>query len=164
MVFLLYIHNIPLHSVSIHFLIKSHQGTGKKTYADFYPNTDFHFELTEELKEQTWKSKPRSAWEKVKAVRQVERPSALDYMDSIFDIFVEAHGDRGFADDKALIGGIGFIEGQPVTVVADIKGKDFKERGAPGFFQELGRNQAGKPVEEHRAAACKGQGKGKPCG
>ncbi len=96
---------------TIHFLIKSHQGTGKQTYAGFYPNTDFHFELSEELKEQTWKSKPRSAWEKVKAVRQVERPSALDYMDSIFDIFVEAHGDRGFADDKALIGGIGFIEG-----------------------------------------------------
>lgn len=71
---------------TIHFLIKSHQGTGKQTYAGFYPNTDFHFELSEELKEQTWKSKPRSAWEKVKAVRQVERPSALDYMDSIFDI------------------------------------------------------------------------------
>lgn len=112
---------------TIQFLIKSHQNTGKKTYADFYPNTEFHFELSEELKEQTWKSRPRSAWEKVKAVRQVERPSALDYMDSIFDIFIEAHGDRGFADDKALIGGIGFIEGQPVTVVADIKGKDFKE-------------------------------------
>ena len=122
---------------TIHFLIKSHQGTGKKTYADFYPNTDFHFELTEELKEQTWKSKPRSAWEKVKAVRQVERPSALDYMDSIFDIFVEAHGDRGFADDKALIGGIGFIEGQPVTVVADIKGKDFKECQERNFGMPL---------------------------
>ncbi len=122
---------------TIHFLIKSHQGTGKQTYAGFYPNTDFHFELSEELKEQTWKSKPRSAWEKVKAVRQVERPSALDYMDSIFDIFVEAHGDRGFADDKALIGGIGFIEGQPVTVVADIKGKDFKECQERNFGMPL---------------------------
>ena len=72
---------------TIRFLIKSHQGTGKRTYADFGLDTDFHFELSEELKEQSWKSKPRSAWEKVKAVRQVERPSALDYMDSIFDIF-----------------------------------------------------------------------------
>jgi len=122
---------------TIHFLIRSHRGTGKKTYADFGPNADFHFELTEELKEQSWKSKPRSAWEKVKAVRQVERPSATDYMDHIFDIFVEAHGDRGFADDKALIGGIGFIEGQPVTVIADLKGKDFKECQERNFGMPL---------------------------
>lgn len=122
---------------TIQFLIKSHQNVGKKTYADFYPNTEFHFELNEQLKEQTWKSKPRSAWEKVKAVRQVERPSALDYMDSIFDIFIEAHGDRGFADDKALIGGIGFIEGQPVTVIADIKGKDLKECQERNFGMPL---------------------------
>lgn len=122
---------------TIRFLVKSHQCTGKKTYADFDSETDFHFELSEELKEQSWKSKPRSAWEKVKAVRQVERPSALDYMDSIFDIFVEAHGDRGFADDKALIGGIGFIEGQPVTVVADIKGKDIKECQERNFGMPL---------------------------
>lgn len=122
---------------TIRFLVRSHQCTGKKTYADFRSETGFHFELSEELKEQSWKSKPRSAWEKVKAVRQVERPSALDYMDSIFDIFVEAHGDRGFADDKALIGGIGFIEGQPVTVVADIKGKDIKECQERNFGMPL---------------------------
>ena len=122
---------------TIHFLIKSHRNTGKKTFADFGPDTDFHFELSEELKEQTWKSKPRSAWEKVKAVRQVERPSATDYMDHIFDFFVEAHGDRGFADDKALIGGIGFIEGQPVTVIADLKGKDFKECQERNFGMPL---------------------------
>lgn len=122
---------------TIRFLIKSHQGTGKNTYADFGVDSDFHFELSEELKEQSWKSRPRSAWEKVKAVRQVERPSALDYMDSIFDIFVEAHGDRGFSDDKALIGGIAFLEGQPVTVVADIKGKDFKECQERNFGMPL---------------------------
>lgn len=109
------------------FLVKAHQCTGKKTYADFSEDDGSHFELSEELKEQSWKSKPRSAWEKVKAVRQVERPSATDYMKHIFDIFVEAHGDRGLHDDKALIGGIGFLDGQPVTVIADLKGKDFKE-------------------------------------
>lgn len=122
---------------TIHFLIKSHRGPDKKTYTDFGPNADFHFELSEELKEQSWKSKPRSAWEKVKAVRQVERPSATDYMDHIFDIFVEAHGDRGFADDKALIGGIGFLEGQPVTVIADLKGRDFKECQERNFGMPL---------------------------
>ncbi len=112
---------------TIHFLIKSHQCTGKKTYADFSEDKGEHFQLSETLKEQTWHSIPRSAWEKVKAVRQVERPAATDYMEHIFDVFVEAHGDRGFKDDAAVVGGIAFIEGQPVTVIADIKGKDFKE-------------------------------------
>ena len=112
---------------TIHFLVKAHQGKGKKTYADFCEDKGWHFELSEALKEQSYHSIPRSAWEKVKAVRQVERPAATDYMNHIFDVFVEAHGDRGYMDDAALIGGIAFIEGQPVTVIADIKGKDFKE-------------------------------------
>lgn len=122
---------------TIHFLIKSHQCVGKKTYADFHEGKNEHFELSEALKEQTWYSKPRTAWEKVRAVRQVERPSATDYMEHIFDIFVEAHGDRGFNDDKALIGGIGFIDGQPVTVVADLKGKDIKECQERNFGMPL---------------------------
>ena len=58
-------------------------------------------------------------------------------MEHIFDVFVEAHGDRGFHDDKALIGGIGFIEGQPVTVIADLKGKDFKECQERNFGMPL---------------------------
>ena len=112
---------------TIYFLIKTHQCNGKKTYADYKPNEEFHFELSETLKEQSWFSSPRSAWEKVKAVRQVERPSASDYIAYIFDFFVESHGDRAFHDDKAMIGGLAFIDGQPVTIIADEKGKDFKE-------------------------------------
>lgn len=112
---------------TIYFLIKTHQCNGKKTYADYKPNEEFHFELSETLKEQSWFSSPRSAWEKVKAVRQVERPSASDYISYIFDFFVESHGDRAFRDDKAMIGGLAFIDGQPVTIIADEKGKDFKE-------------------------------------
>ena len=112
---------------TIYFLIKTHQCNGKKTYADYKPNEEFHFELSETLKEQSWFSSPRSAWEKVKAVRQVERPSASDYISYIFEFFVESHGDRAFRDDKAMIGGLAFIDGQPVTIIADEKGKDFKE-------------------------------------
>lgn len=123
---------------TIYFLINAHQCVGKKTYADFSGGEkDFHFELTEELKEKTWYSAPRTAWEKVKAVRQVERPSAADYMKYIFDVFVEAHGDRCFSDDKALIGGIAFLEGQPVTVIADLKGKDFAECQERNFGMPL---------------------------
>ena len=112
---------------TIYFLVKTHQCNGKKTYADYRPNEEFHFKLSETLKEQSWFSTPRSAWEKVKAVRQVERPSASDYISHIFDFFVESHGDRAFRDDKAMIGGLTFLDGQPVTIIADEKGKDFKE-------------------------------------
>jgi acetyl-CoA carboxylase carboxyl transferase subunit beta len=112
---------------TIHFLINSHKWVGVKSYANFVDDNGDKFMLSELLKEQTRLSSPKSAWEKVKGVRQVERPSATDYMNEIFDYFIEAHGDRLFSDDKALIGGLGFIEGQPVTVVADLKGKDFKE-------------------------------------
>lgn len=112
---------------TIYFLIKTHQCNGKKTYADYRPNEEFHFELSETLKEQSWFSIPRSAWEKVKAVRQVKRPSASEYISHIFDFFVESHGDRAFRDDKAMIGGLAFLDGQPVTIIADEKGKDFRE-------------------------------------
>lgn len=122
---------------TIHFLIKAHQCVGKNTYADFRAETGFHFELSELLKEQAVYSKPQSPWEKIRAVRQVERPGATDYMKYIFDIFVEAHGDRNYRDDKALIGGIAFLEGQPVTVIADLKGKNLKECQERNFGMPL---------------------------
>lgn len=111
---------------TIYFLVKAHQ-CQEKEYADFTPGKEFHFVLNEILKEQVWKVRPKDAWEKVKAARRMERASACDYMEHIFDYFVEAHGDRAFGDDSAIIGGIGFLDGQPVTVIADHKGKDIKE-------------------------------------
>ena len=109
---------------TLYFLIMTHRAKEGK-YAEF--KKDFRFELNEIIKERSWKTLPITAWEKVKAVRQVGRPSAIDYMDHIFDYFVEAHGDRGFRDDAAIVGGIAFLDGQPVTVIADVKGKDVKE-------------------------------------
>lgn len=111
---------------TLYFLIKSHQGR-EGEYADFTKGKEFHFVLNEVLKEQTWKMRPVNAWEKVKAARRLERADARDYMSCIFDYFVEAHGDRHFRDDPAMIGGIGFLEGQPVTVIGECKGKDGKE-------------------------------------
>ena len=111
---------------TIYFLIKAHQ-CKEGEYADFTPGKEFHFVLNEILKEQVWKVQPKGAWEKVKAARRMERASACDYMEYIFDYFVEAHGDRAYRDDPAIIGGIGFLDGQPVTVIADHKGKDIKE-------------------------------------
>lgn len=122
---------------TIHFLITAHQGVGEKKYDHFGDEADYKFELSENLKEQTWNATPCTAWEKVKAVRQVDRPSAVQYMDTIFDVFVEAHGDRGFSDDKALIGGIAFIGMQPVTVIADLKGNSFEECQKRNFGMPL---------------------------
>lgn len=121
---------------TIFFLVKSHQQNGKASWANFDENAA-KFELNEILKEQTWHEKPRSAWEKVKTVRQVERASALDYMRFIFDDFVEAHGDRYFADDPAIVGGIGYLDGQPVTIIADVKGKTFAECQMRNFGMPL---------------------------
>lgn len=111
---------------TLYFLIHAHRCSGKRSWADFQ-GKDFHFHMTEILKERVWYEQPKTAWEKVKGVRKMERPSALDYMDRIFDSFVEAHGDRNFADDKAIVGGIGFIADQPVTVIADVRGSTVNE-------------------------------------
>ena len=111
---------------TLYFLIHAHQCVGKKSWADF-KGSDFHFHMTEILKERMWYEQPKSAWDKVKGVRRIERPSALDYMEHIFHSFVEAHGDRCFADDPAIVGGIAFIEDQPLTVIADVRGSTFKE-------------------------------------
>ena len=88
---------------------------------------DKRFMYTEILKELTWKSRSLTAWEKVKAVRQAIRPSAKDYMDYIFDFFVEAKGDRAYGDDQAIMGGIAMLNGQPITVIADMKGNTIEE-------------------------------------
>lgn len=111
---------------TIYFLIKAHQ-CREGEYGAFTPGKEFHFVLNEILKEQSWTVRPKDAWEKVKAVRKAERPQAVDYMEYIFDYFVEAHGDRAFRDDPAIIGGIGFLDGQPVTVIAEDKGKNMQE-------------------------------------
>ncbi|MDZ7794005.1 MAG: acetyl-CoA carboxylase carboxyltransferase subunit alpha [Spirochaetia bacterium] len=68
-----------------------------------------------------------SAWDKVTLARHPERPTALDYIDRVFDNFLEMHGDRQGGDDAALIGGIGFFEGIPVTVLAQQKGRNLKD-------------------------------------
>jgi len=66
-------------------------------------------------------------WEKVSIARMAERPTSEDYIRLIFDDFIELHGDRLYSDDKAIIGGIGLLEGIPVTVIGQQKGRSTKE-------------------------------------
>ena len=111
---------------TLYFLIKTHERRRNGSFAGF-ANAGERFVLSEILKEKSALQAPVSAWEKVKAVRRVQRPSALDYAGYVFDHFIESHGDRCFGDDPAIVGGIAFLDGQPVTVIADVKGSTMKE-------------------------------------
>lgn len=71
--------------------------------------------------------KDLSAWDKVKLARDRQRPTAIDYIHSIFDGFIELHGDRYYGDDKAIVGGLGFLKGIPVTIIGVQKGQETKE-------------------------------------
>ncbi len=73
-------------------------------------------------------SSPRhSIMETLALARHIQRPTTLDFINLIFDDFIELHGDRFFADDKAMVGGIALFEGIPVTVIGQQKGKNTKE-------------------------------------
>ena len=73
------------------------------------------------------------AYERVKAARDNNRPTGLDYIQNIFSDFIEFHGDRRFSDDPAIVGGIGRLNNMPATVIAIEKGHTAKERSARNF-------------------------------
>jgi acetyl-CoA carboxylase carboxyl transferase subunit alpha len=68
-----------------------------------------------------------SAWERVELARHPQRPYTLDYLQLAFTDFVELHGDRLFADDQAIVGGLAALDGRPVMVIGHQKGRDTKE-------------------------------------
>ena len=72
-------------------------------------------------------------YERVKLARDSMRPTGLDYIRNIFKGFIEFHGDRRFADDPAIVGGIARLDGSPVTVIAIEKGHTAKERAQRNF-------------------------------
>ena len=74
-----------------------------------------------------------TAWDKVTIARRLERPKALDYINSIFEDFIEFHGDRCYGDDKAIVGGIASLDGMTVTVIGEQKGKNVKENMQRNF-------------------------------
>lgn len=68
-----------------------------------------------------------SAWEISQVARHISRPRTLDYINCIFTDFIELHGDRHFAEDKAIIGGLARLNGQSVMVIGHQKGRDTRE-------------------------------------
>lgn len=72
-------------------------------------------------------------WQIVKIARHPQRPYALDYIDRVFTEFDELHGDRRFGDDKALVGGIARLEGEPVMVMGQEKGRTVQDKVKRNF-------------------------------
>ena len=68
-----------------------------------------------------------SAWDRVLLARKPSRPTALEYIENIFDDFIEFSGDRNFRDDKSIVTGIATIDKQAFTIIAEQKGRDTKE-------------------------------------
>ncbi len=85
----------------------------------------------EELRKEIFEN--LTPWQRIMIARHPKRPTALEYINLIFDEFIEFHGDRAFRDDGAIVGGIAGLGGRPVTVIGTQKGRDTKENIARNF-------------------------------
>lgn len=74
-----------------------------------------------------------TACERLDIIRHKNRPTVRDYIPVIFDDFYEMHGDRLYGDDGAVIGGVGYFKGKPVTVLCTVKGRNLDENKASNF-------------------------------
>lgn len=83
------------------------------------------------LKRETYQNLTR--WQRVQLSRHADRPYTLDYIYAITEQFVELHGDRTVADDKAMVGGFGMIDGQSVMIIGQQKGRNTKQRQLRNF-------------------------------
>lgn len=72
-------------------------------------------------------------WQRTQLSRHIDRPHTLDYIHLIFEDFIELHGDRGFMDDPAMVGGFARLDGKAVVVLGHQKGRDMKEMGYRNF-------------------------------
>lgn len=69
-----------------------------------------------------------SSWQVVQVARHPQRPYAMDYINRVFDDFDELHGDRRFGDDKAIVGGVARLDGKPVMVIGEEKGRGVSDK------------------------------------
>ena len=74
-----------------------------------------------------------STWQKVQVARHPQRPHSSDYIKAVFSDFIELHGDRQFADDQSIIGGIAEIEGNSVMVIGHEKGRETEDKVKRNF-------------------------------
>jgi acetyl-CoA carboxylase carboxyl transferase subunit alpha len=88
-------------------------------------------EKIRELKKETYQNLTR--WQRVQVSRHPDRPYTLDYIEAIAEEFIEIHGDRAVKDDKAMVGGIGKIDGNPFMFIGHQKGRNTKQRQYRNF-------------------------------
>jgi len=101
-----------------------------------FVGNDSEINITDEIQTLEEKSKALTekifskltAWEISQLARHPQRPYTLDYINRVFDGFEELHGDRTFADDAAMIGGVAYLDERPVMVIGQQKGRDTKEK------------------------------------
>ena len=128
----------------------------KKTFLDFeqpiaeleskieelrYVQTESAVDISEEIDQLGKKSQQLTKdiyavltpWQITKIARHPERPYTLDYVQGLFTDFVELHGDRHFADDKSIVGGLARFNGHACMVLGHQKGRDTKERALRNF-------------------------------
>jgi acetyl-CoA carboxylase carboxyl transferase subunit alpha len=74
-------------------------------------------------------------WQRAQIARHPQRPYTLDFIGLLFTDFVELHGDRGYGDDKAIVGGLAKFHGRPIAVIGHQKGRDTKQRLVRNFGQ-----------------------------
>ena len=104
-------------------------------------NDDTALDIADEIEQLSKKSEALTkdiyskltAWQISKVSRHPQRPYTLDYIEHLFTDFEELHGDRSFADDKAIVGGLARFNGQSVMVIGHQKGRDTKEKIARNF-------------------------------
>src|SRR5882724_2928575 len=75
----------------------------------------------------------RTAFERVQLARHMDRPYSLDFIERLFEDFVELHGDRRFAEDPAIVCGFARFHGLPLVVIGHQKGRDTKQRSYRNF-------------------------------
>ena len=101
----------------------------KELQDDKKPDTKKIKKLTEKRDEELSKLySDLSSWNRVQVARHPDRPHAIDYINNMIDDFVELSGDRMFADDNAIIGGMGYLNSTPVMVIGQEKGHDTETR------------------------------------
>lgn len=108
-------------------IIKLHENTDKENKEEIEGRKQGI--VDKQCKEQ----KNLTAWERVQLSRRNDRPVGSDYIQVLFTDFVEFHGDRYFADDKAIVGGVARFHGKPVTVIAQTKGTTTAENVERNF-------------------------------
>lgn len=73
------------------------------------------------------------AWDRVQVARHPQRPTTLEYIDELFEDFIQLHGDRNYGDDEAIVGGIASFESKPITVIGHQRGRGTKENVRRNF-------------------------------